>query len=133
MAKGRMAHVVAKGYGLDQVDVEPQCPSDVARDAADELLVKVSPGDVVVCRKGKDLGLSVKTVVCRGVDDLLAVADEGRTHEGRTVMYHVATQTGHVRRGKGRKLPRLVEGAKGFLGLRGKPSRHVRCQLVDEL
>ena len=48
MPKGRVADVVAKGYGLDEVEVEPQSAADVARHAGHQLHMQPAPTQIVV-------------------------------------------------------------------------------------
>ena len=57
MAERRVAHIVAKRDGLDEVKVQTQERANAARYARDELYVQAATAQVVVLHEGEDLRL----------------------------------------------------------------------------
>ena len=101
MSERRVAEVVPERDGLYEVEVEPEGAADVARDAADELLVEAAAGEVVVLAEREHLRLAVEAVVRGGVHDLLRVAHEGGTNAGvKVALGDVAPDDGGVLAGE---------------------------------
>ena len=118
VAEGRVADVVAKGDGLDEVEVEPERQTDVPRHATHELHVEAAARDVVVGAQGEYLRLAGEAVVGRQVDDLLGVTHEGRAPGGVAVTLSVEPADGSgVGRGIGAEVPvgALVQHGGGHL------------------
>ena len=107
--EGRVPDVVTKCYGLDEVEVKTEGTPDIASHTANELLVEVASGDIVVCRKGEDLRLAVQAIVRRRMNDLLAVADKGRTQKRRLIMGGISSYDRRVCSGKGRGATRRAD------------------------
>ena len=95
VAERRVAQVVPQRDGLDQLAVQPQQPSDVARDAADQLHVQASAADIVVFHQAEHLRFAGVAVVSGNVDDLVDVAREGASQQ-RGVVVRVALAPHHV-------------------------------------
>ena len=86
MAERRVAHIVAKRDGFDEVEVQTQERANTTRYARDELYVQAATAQVVVLHEGEDLRL-VRVAVVRGhVQDLLDIARERWPREGRGVV-----------------------------------------------
>ena len=120
MSEGRVTEVVPKGDGLDEVQVEAQGSTDVARHASHELHVQPTAAEVVVRAKREDLRLARQAVVGRQVHDLLGIAHEGGAQRGISVaLARVAANGRGVATGKRREAPRgqaLGNQGRGTLG-----------------
>ena len=132
MAEGGVPDVVTKRDGLDQVEVEAQGATDVARHAGHELHMQAATREVVVGVEREDLRLARESVVCGRVHDLLGIAHERGSLEGGKVAGVVAT-TKRCRVGRGilaatRSGDLADRGARGI----GQLAAHVRRAPVDD-
>ena len=81
VAKGRVSQVVAQANRLDQIAVEPQGATDIARNARDKLHVQSAPRQIIITTEAKDLRFACITRVRRKMKNLFGIAHKRRTHK----------------------------------------------------
>ena len=81
MAKGRVSQVVAQANRLDQIAVEPQGATDIARNARDKLHVQTAARQIIIATEAKDLRFACITRVRRKMKNLFGITHKRRTHK----------------------------------------------------
>ena len=81
MAKRRVPQVMAQANRLDQIAVEPQGVTDIARNTRDKLHVQTSARQIIIATEAKDLRFACITRVRRKMKNLFGIAHKRRTHE----------------------------------------------------
>ena len=91
MAERRMSQVVTQADRLDQIAVESQGPTDIARNARDELNMQATTRQVIVATEAKDLRFACISGVCRQMENLLGIAHKAGAHKRAFVRITIDT------------------------------------------
>ena len=81
MTERRVPQVMAQANRLDQIAVEPQGATDIARNARHKLHVQTAARQIVIATEAKDLRFARITGVRRKMKYLFGIAHKRRTHK----------------------------------------------------
>ena len=96
MAERRVSQVVTQANRLDQIAVEPQGTTDIARNTRDKLHVQTSARQIIIATEAKDLRFACITRVRRKMKNLFGIAHKRRTHERALVGGAINTTNGLI-------------------------------------
>ena len=91
MTKGSMSNIMTEGNGFNEIEIKPKSPSDIARYAANKLLMQAASRNVVMGTKRKYLRFSVQSIVCRRMQDFLGIAHKSRPERTVCIARHITT------------------------------------------
>jgi hypothetical protein len=77
MAKRRMANIMAKGDGLDQVLIKPEESTDGPGNPRNDLNMQDPVGDMIVVHQGKHLGFIDVAGIGFGMEDAVRILGKG--------------------------------------------------------